>query len=143
MHRALGLGEQREDCERPLAHGGFDAGGLQPRAHIRQPHVAVRVVFGGRHLEAHTGQRCVPVRVDGDLHRRWRLERSERTPQSVCQVRPRIQHRRSEHIAGDAAHRIEVKAPEAGGSGRARRHVRIRVRRCGGRCVVHATATLP
>ena len=70
VHRALGLGKQREDRERAYAHGGFDAGGLQPRAHVGKAHVAVTLVRGFRDVEPRAGLGRVLVRVDGDGYRR-------------------------------------------------------------------------
>ena len=143
VHRALGLGEQCEDRERARAHGGRDAGGLQPLAHVGEAHMAVALVCGSGDLEPGAGQRRVPVRVDGDGHRGRKPERIDRCKQPVGKVRAGIEQRRGKHVAGNPADRIEVKAGETVARRRTLRFVRVRVRRYGGRSVVHATATLP
>ena len=125
-----------------LRTGGFDASGLQPCADIREAHVAVIVGLNPCNLEAGAGKRRVPVRVDGDCYRRRQPEPCERSPQAVRKVRARVQHRRGEHVAGDAAYGIEVKARQPDRSGRTRRYAGIRVRRCGRRCVVQGYSPL-
>ena len=143
VYRALGLCEQREDRKRACAHGGRKPRSLQPFAHVCQAHVAVVFVVGGfRNLEADAGQCRVPMRVDGDGHGRGQSEPCERRLQTLGERGTRIQQRRGEHVAGDAAHRIEVEARKPGRRGRSRRHVRFRVRRCGGRCVVQGYSPL-
>ena len=82
--------------------------GLEPRAHVRQPHVAVPIALGRRHAEARAGERCVPMLVDGDVHRGRKSQAAERSPQAVRQLRPGVEQRRREHVARDPAHRVEV-----------------------------------
>ena len=142
VHRALGLREQREDRERTVAHGRRDTGGIQPPAHVCQSHVAVAVVRRRLNVEAHAGERRIPVPVDGDGHRGRQIEPRERRFQAVGERRPGIQQRRSEHVTGDPAHRIEVKARETVARRRTLRYDRVRVRRRGGRCVVQGYSPL-
>ena len=104
VHRALGLGEEGENSEGPVPRRRCQARPLQQMANIG---IASMTVARCGDMKARPDHGRVPVADDVDADVIRRIQGRQYRLGGVGQIRPGVEDRGSEHVAGQAADRIE------------------------------------
>ena len=110
VHVSLGLAEQAKHRQRTRPHALGQFGAAQQFHHLAVVAMMMIVLLGmgGRDAKARPGEHAVVVGLARDADDSAEAGALERVAQSALERRKGIEHRGREHVAGDAAHGIQM-----------------------------------